>query len=235
MSSTVPNLDSTRAEVVKYANRLTSDGLVVGTSGNISLRVDDLIAVTPSGVDYATMRPEDVPVVRLDGTVVDGTLKPTSELPMHLRCYQDFDATSVVHTHSAAATALSLLRDTVPLVHYQLAMFGGQVKVAPYRTYGTAELADAMAAALQERSACILANHGTIAFSHSLGHAFDKVTQLEWLCDVWLRAAAVGTPREISPEELERVVAKFSSYGQPPEESTGTSEPADRPRHQGVR
>ncbi|MDF2826683.1 MAG: fucA [Mycobacterium sp.] len=215
MTSAAPNLDAARAEVVKYANRLTSDGLVVGTSGNISLRVDDLIAVTPSGVDYATMRPEDVPVVRLDGTVVAGDLKPTSELPMHLRCYRDFDTTAVVHTHSAAATALSLLREDVPLVHYQLAMFGGQVRVAPYCTYGTAELADAMATALAGRSATILANHGTIAFSHSLGHAFDKVSQLEWLCDVWLRAAAVGTPRELSPEELDRVVAKFSTYGQP--------------------
>ena len=215
MTSSAPNLDAARAEVVKYANRLTSDGLVVGTSGNISLRVDDLIAVTPSGVDYATMRPDDVPVVRLDGTVVSGELKPTSELPMHLRCYRDFDTAAVVHTHSAAATALSLLREDVPLVHYQLAMFGGQVRVAPYRTYGTAELADAMAAALAGRSATILANHGTIAFSHSLGHAFDKVSQLEWLCDVWLRAAAVGTPRELSHEELDRVVAKFSTYGQP--------------------
>ncbi|ANW67738.1 fuculose phosphate aldolase [Mycobacterium sp. djl-10] len=201
--------------MVQYAQRLTSDGLVVGTSGNISLRVDDLIAVTPSGVDYATMTPEDIPVVRLDGTVVAGSLKPTSELPMHLRCYADSDAAAVVHTHSAAATALSLLRDEVPLVHYQLAMFGGQVRVAPYCTYGTPELADAMAAALRGRSATILANHGTIAYSHSLGHAFDKVSQLEWLCDVWLRAAAVGSPREISPAELDRVVEKFGTYGQP--------------------
>lgn len=215
MTSAPTNLDSARAEVVQYAQRLTSDGLVVGTSGNISLRVDDLIAVTPSGVDYATMTPEDIPVVRLDGTVVAGSLKPTSELPMHLRCYADSDAAAVVHTHSAAATALSLLRDEVPLVHYQLAMFGGQVRVAPYCTYGTPELADAMAAALRGRSATILANHGTIAYSHSLGHAFDKVSQLEWLCDVWLRAAAVGSPREISPAELDRVVKKFGTYGQP--------------------
>lgn len=215
MTSAPTNLDSARAEVVQYAQRLTSDGLVVGTSGNISLRVDDLIAVTPSGVDYATMTPEDIPVVRLDGTVVAGSLKPTSELPMHLRCYADSDAAAVVHTHSAAATALSLLRDEVPLVHYQLAMFGGQVRVAPYCTYGTPELADAMAAGLRGRSATILANHGTIAYSHSLGHAFDKVSQLEWLCDVWLRAAAVGSPREISPAELDRVVEKFGTYGQP--------------------
>ncbi len=215
MTSAPTNLDSARAEVVQYAQRLTSDGLVVGTSGNISMRVDDLIAVTPSGVDYATMTPEDIPVVRLDGTVVAGSLKPTSELPMHLRCYADSDAAAVVHTHSAAATALSLLRDEVPLVHYQLAMFGGQVRVAPYCTYGTPELADAMATALRGRSATILANHGTIAYSHSLGHAFDKVSQLEWLCDVWLRAAAVGTPREISAEELDRVVQKFGTYGQP--------------------
>lgn len=207
------NLDSARAEVVKYANRMTSDRLVVGTSGNVSVRVGDLVCVTPSGVDYTTMTPDDIPVVRLDGTIVEGTLKPTTELPMHLRCYE-LGAEAVVHTHSAAATALSLLREDVPLVHYQSAMFGGQVRVAPYRTYGTPELAEVMAEALSDRSACILANHGTIAFSHSLGHAFDKVSQLEWLCDVWLRASAVGVPREISQEELTRVVAKFGTYGQ---------------------
>jgi L-fuculose-phosphate aldolase len=194
---------------------MTTDRLVVGTSGNVSVRVGDLVCATPSGVDYATMTAADVPIIRLDGTVVRGDLTPTTELPMHLRCYRDFDAAAVVHTHSVAATALSLLRDTVPLVHYQAAMFGGQVRVAPYRTYGTDDLADAMAWALDGRSACILANHGTIAYSHSLSHAYDKVSQLEWLCDVWLRASSVGQPREITPEQLAIVVEKFGTYGQP--------------------
>lgn len=215
MSESVAALDAAREEVVRVARRMTTDRLVVGTSGNVSVRVDDLVCATPSGVDYATMTAADVPVVRLDGTIVSGDLAPTTELPMHLRCYRDFDAVAVVHTHSVAATALSLLRDTVPLVHYQTAMFGGQVRVAPYCTYGTAELADAMAAALDGRSACVLANHGTIAYSHSLGHAYDKVSQLEWLCDVWLRASSVGVPNEITPEQLAVVVEKFGTYGQP--------------------
>ncbi|MCV7227889.1 class II aldolase/adducin family protein [Mycolicibacterium komossense] len=208
-------LDEAREEVVRVAKRMTTDRLVVGTSGNVSIRVGDLVCATPSGVDYATMTAEDIPVVRLDGTVVTGDLTPTTELPMHLRCYRDFDAAAVVHTHSVAATALSLLRDAVPLVHYQTAMFGGQVRVAPYCTYGTGELADAMATALEGRSACILANHGTIAFSNSLSHAYDKVSQLEWLCDVWLRASSVGVPKEITPDQLAVVVEKFGTYGQP--------------------
>ncbi|MET0702171.1 MAG: class II aldolase/adducin family protein [Mycobacterium sp.] len=215
MSESAAALDAAREEVVRVARRMTTDRLVVGTSGNVSVRVGDLVCATPSGVDYATMTADDIPVVQLDGTVVAGDLTPTTELPMHLRCYRDFDAAAVVHTHSLAATALSLLRDTVPLVHYQLAMFGGQVRVAPYQTYGTADLADAMATALDGRSACILANHGTIAFSHSLSHAYDKVSQLEWLCDVWLRAASVGRPNEITPDQLAIVVEKFGTYGQP--------------------
>ncbi len=214
MATGKPNLDAARTEVVRYANRMFESRLVVGTSGNISVRVDDLICVTPSGLDYTTMAPDDVPVVRLDGTVIYGSLKPTSELPMHLRCYADFGAAAVVHTHSVAATALSLICNEVPPVHYQTAMFGGQVRIAPYQTYGTVELADSMVTALRDRSACVLANHGTIAFSHSLSHAFDKAAQLEWLCDVWLRAAAVGIPREISSAELSLVIEKFKTYGQ---------------------
>ena len=214
MSDLQEQIARAQVEVVEFARRMTADNLVVGTSGNVSVRVGDLVCATPSGVDYATMRPEDIPVVTLDGNVVAGSFKPTSELPMHLRCYTDFGAQAVVHTHSAAATAVSLVRSDVPLVHYQMAMFGGQVKVAPYATFGTPELADAMAVALQGRSACVLENHGTIAFSSSLAHAYDKARQLEWLCDVWLRASIVGLPHEISQEELSTVVEKFSTYGQ---------------------
>lgn len=216
MSDLQGDLRAARAQVVEYARRMVEDGLVVGTSGNISIRVGDRVCATPSGVDYLAMTWADVPIVTLDGSIIEGALKPTSELPMHLRCYADFGATAVVHTHSTAATALSLLRADVPLVHYQMAMFGGQVRVAPYATFGTDELADRMSAALKDRSACILEHHGTIAFSSSLPHAYDKARQLEWLCDVWLRASSVGAPQEISPEELDIVVGKFSTYGQQP-------------------
>ena len=135
---------------------MVRDGLVVGTSGNISVRVADLVAVTPSGVDYETMTTDDIPVVDLSGNVVQGALAPTTELPMHLTCYTEHGAGAVVHTHGANATAVSLVCDEVPAVHYQLAMFGGSVRVAPYATYGTTELAANMSAALQDRSGCVL-------------------------------------------------------------------------------
>ena len=208
-------IQQAREVVVEFAQRMVGDGLVVGTSGNISARVGDLIVVTPSGVSYTGLQPADIPVVSLDGVVVDGDLAPTSELPMHLACYADLDAKAVVHTHSVAATALSLVRSTVPLVHYQMAMFGGQVRVAPYQTFGTPELAESMTEALHERSACILEHHGTIAFADSVEKAYDKVRQLEWLCDVWLRASTVATPAELSAEELSIVIGKFATYGQP--------------------
>ena len=165
-----------RAAVVAYAKRMVRDGLVVGTSGNISVRVADLVAVTPSGVDYETMTTDDIPVVDLSGNVVQGALAPTTELPMHLTCYTEHGAGAVVHTHGANATAVSLVCDEVPAVHYQLAMFGGSVRVAPYATYGTTELAANMSAALQDRSGCVLRNHGTITFGGTLGLAYDPAS-----------------------------------------------------------
>ncbi|MFD8497070.1 class II aldolase/adducin family protein [Amycolatopsis sp. NPDC059657] len=209
-----------RAEISDYARRMAADGLVVGTSGNVSARKGDLVAVTPTGVDYASLAAADIPVVSLDGTVVHGTLKPTSELPMHLALYRtaaDPDGapiTAVVHTHALHATAVSTLVDEVPAVHYAGAAIGPSVKVAPYATYGTEELAESMLGALAGRRGCLLANHGTITFGSSLADAYGRTRQLEWLCQVWLTARAAGTPRLLPPEEIERVVAKLRGYGQ---------------------
>ena len=209
-------LAQTRAAVVKHAQQMVSDGLVVATSGNISCREGDLIAVTPSGTDYATMRPGDVVVVDLNGAVVDGKLRPTVELPLHLAAYHHHDAGAVVHTHSAAATALSLLRDDVPAVHYQIAMFGGSVVVAPYAAYGSDELRDHVSAALTGRTAVVMKHHGTVTIGDDLAGAYDRARQLEWLCDVWLRARAVGDPALLAAEEIERVTRSFAGYGQQP-------------------
>ena len=207
-------LGEQRRSVVDYARRMVADRLVVGTSGNVSLRHGELVAVTPSGTDYATMTAADVLVVDLDGTVVDGHLLPTVELPLHLVCYRRHGAGAVVHTHSTTATALSLLCDEVPAVHYQVAMFGGPVAVAPYATYGTAELVAQVSEALTGRSGCVMKHHGTLCTGDSLGAAYDRARQLDWLCDVWLRASAVGRPALLPPEEIERVVARFTTYGQ---------------------
>jgi L-fuculose-phosphate aldolase len=197
-------LDDARAAVADTARALVARGLVVGTSGNVSVRVGDLVAVTPSGFAYDAMTGDDVCVVDLDGTLVHGA-RPTSELPLHLLCYRDHAARAVVHTHSPAAVALSLLRDDVPLVHYQSAVFGGAVAVAEYAPFGTDELARSVSAALAGRTAAVMRHHGTVVLGGSLRAASDGAAHLEWLCDVWLRAAAVGTPRLLTPEQVDQV------------------------------
>jgi L-fuculose-phosphate aldolase len=197
------------------------DGLVVGTSGNVSARADDLIALTPTGVDYAELRPEDIPLVSLDGSKVDGRLEPTSELPMHLAVYRESldpggdPVTAVVHTHAVHATAVSTLVDEVPPIHYILAAIGPTVRVASYATYGTPELATAMLGALDGRRGCLLANHGTITYGDTLAAAYDRARQLEWACQLWLLARSAGSPNLLPQAEIDRVVEKLRDYGQP--------------------
>ncbi|WP_329068477.1 class II aldolase/adducin family protein [Amycolatopsis sp. NBC_01480] len=209
-----------RAAVCEYARRMTADGLVVGTSGNVSARDGALVAVTPTGVDYAGLEPADIPVVGLDGEIVEGELKPTSELPMHLAVYNravDPDGasvTAVVHTHSVHATAVSTLLDEVPPIHYILATIGPTARVAEYATYGTEELASSMLKALDGRRGCLLANHGTVAYGDSLGAAYHRVQQLEWVCRLWLLARSAGSPTLLPPAEVEHVVEKLRGYGQ---------------------
>jgi L-fuculose-phosphate aldolase len=209
-------LDDEREQVCHWARRTAADGLVVGRSGNLSVRSGDLLAVTPTGVDYDRMRPEDVPVVGLDGTPVEGDLLPTSELPMHLAAYHaDRTRAAVVHTHAVHATAVSLLVDEVPAVHYVLATLGDSVRVAPYATYGTAELAGHMVTALADRNGCLLRNHGTITTGTDLAEAYERTVQLEWACRVWLLARAAGEPSLLSSEEMRDVARKLATYGQP--------------------
>lgn len=206
-------LAAERAEVIRVARKMIDDRLVVGTSGNISVRSGDLVAVTPSGVDYDAMRVAEVPVVALDGEVVDGELPPTSELPMHLTAYERHGAHAVVHTHSLHATAVSLLRDDVPAVHYQLAEFGGAVRVADYATFGSEQLAENVSAALADRGACILRNHGALAVGSTLPRAYNRARQLEWLCELWLTAKRAGEPRLLDDAELARCAERFAGYG----------------------
>jgi L-fuculose-phosphate aldolase len=213
-------LEDERAEVTRFALRLRADHLVVGTSGNISVRAGELVAVTPSGLDYDELTPDLVSVCDLDGKVVDGPLQPTSEMPMHLAVYAETPHTAVVHTHSTAATVVSTLVDELPSVHYLVALFGGPVRVAPYATFGTRQLADNMLQALDGRTGCILGNHGTLTVGTDLHKAYTLNVYLEWLCEVWLRARACGSPRLLPKEEIERVIQKVATYGQRPPAST---------------
>ncbi len=206
-------LEDQRRQIVDHCRRLRADGLVVGTAGNISIRSGELVAVTPSGLDYDAMTPESIGVHRLDGAPVEAALAPTTEMPMHLAIYEGTDAQAVVHTHSTAATVLSTVADELPSIHYMVALFGGPVRVARYATYGTADLAKNMIAALAGRTACILGNHGTIAYGSGLAEAYSRAVYLEWLCEVYLRATAAGTPRLLPPAEIDRVREKLSGYG----------------------
>ncbi|MFF2720741.1 class II aldolase/adducin family protein [Streptomyces sp. NPDC058011] len=204
-------------DVVATARRSAADGLVVGTSGNVSARVGDLVLVTPTGVPYDRLGAEDAVGVDLGGRQVLGQLRPTSELPLHLAVYTETDAAAVCHTHAVHATAVSTLVTEVPLVHYAAAILGGPVRTAPYARYGTPELADAMLTALRGRTGCLLANHGTVTYGSTLGQAYERTAQLEWLCRLWLTASALPgrTPSLLSGAQLDEVTEALKGYGQP--------------------
>lgn len=209
-------LGEVRKEIVETCRRLAVAGLLPGTSGNVSVRVGDRVAVTPSGVDYSELTPELVGVHALDGTPIDAPRQPTSELPLHLAVYAAKDTAAIVHTHSTAATVLSTLVDELPPIHYMVALFGGPVRVTPYATYGTQELAENTVRGLGESTACILGNHGAVAIGADLRAARTGSEYLEWLSELYLRAVGAGTPRLLDAEEIAQVAEKLSGYGQSP-------------------
>ncbi|GJF06396.1 class II aldolase/adducin family protein [Pseudonocardia sp. D17] len=212
-------LPEAREAVVEHCLRMRTDDLTVATSGNISVRVGDLVAVTPSGVPYDRLDAAGVCVVDLDGRPADpdatGPVVPSSELPMHLAVYRATDAGAVVHTHPLYATAVSALLDELPAVHYMVAALGGPVRVAPYATYGTEALARASVEALAGRSAVILRNHGATTHGPDLATAYTRSLHLEWLCRLWHQASLAGTPRLLPADELDRVAELLRGYGRP--------------------
>ncbi|QNP73478.1 class II aldolase/adducin family protein [Streptomyces roseirectus] len=203
-------------DLTATARRTVTDGLVVGTSGNVSVRVGEVVLVTPTGVPYDRLGPDDITGVDLDGHQVLGTLKPTSELPMHLTVYRATDAGAVVHTHSVHATAVSTLVPELPPVHYMTGALGGPVRVAPYATYGTEQLAEHIRTALEGRTACLIQNHGTLAYAPTLERAFNDSAQLEWMARLWLLASSVPgrTPSLLTPDQVREAGDKLSRYGQ---------------------
>ena len=190
------------------------------TSGNVSARDGDRIAVTPTGGVLAELTAEQIAVVDLEGTLVEGSLAPTSEIGLHLGVYERYDAGAVVHTHAPVATALSTVLDELPCVHYEMLGLGGSVRVAPYRTFGTPELHDAVLEALEGRTAALMANHGAIAHGPDLDQAVERSLLLEWACTVYWRARAIGEPRELGEPERAAVVEAALARGY------GTTRPA---------
>jgi L-fuculose-phosphate aldolase len=207
-------VEDLKEELAAAARRLAGEGLCPGTAGNLSARADELVVITPTGAVLAELQGHEVAVVKLDGTQVDGPLAPTSEIELHLGVYQRYGAGAVVHTHAPVATAIAcVLEDELPAVHYQMLVLGGAVKIAPYRTFGTPELAEVVLDALEDHTAALMANHGAIAFGADIAGAVDNTMLLEWACSVYWRAAALGTPRVLDQEQLDDVVRSFVERG----------------------
>jgi L-fuculose-phosphate aldolase len=201
-------LQAARAQLVSYSGRLIADGLAVGAAGNLSVRVGDVVAITPSGIGYDVLAARDICVVTLGGAEIEAPEQPSSELPMHLAVYAATKAGAVVHTHSAEVIAVSATRTELPAVHYAITGLGGPVRVAPYTRFGSDGLAGAAVAALAGRQAAILQNHGAICYGRTLRQAYERAQLLEWLARVYRLACSHGEPRILSAGELDEVSAE---------------------------
>ena len=215
-----------RCEVITTAREMNSSGINQGTSGNVSVRVDGGFLVTPSGVPYDTMRPQDVVFVDLaEESGYYGEMLPSSEWRMHRDMYLQFpDALAVVHTHSTFATALSAHRRPIPAFHYMVGIAGGkQIPCAEYATFGSQELSNNICGVLgtNKVKACLLANHGVLCYSSSLPKALHLAAEVEILAKQYNLSSAFGEPTLLSDAEMDVILAKFKTYGKQPEDLAG--------------
>lgn len=215
-------LETVRQRVAAASQRLATEGLVLGTAGNVSQRFGDHVAITPTGAVLGDLQADDVCVVDLDGRQVDGPLAPTSELDLHLGAMREHGSGAVVHTHAPMSTAAACVLDELPCVHYAMLALGGPVPVAPYRTFGTPELAETVVAGLAGRTAVLMASHGAVTVADEVEAATELSLLLEWAATVYLNAAAAGRPRELDESQraavIETVVARGYGTVRPAEE-----------------
>jgi L-fuculose-phosphate aldolase len=210
-------LENERQLVVEYGKKLVRIGLVTGTSGNLSVCNPEktLVAISPTGVSYEEMTPQDVVVADLSGEIVDGELKPTSEIAFHLALLNlRPDIRAVVHTHSTFATTIACLGWELPAIHYLVGFAGLLVPCAPYATYGTQELSDNVCSTIGDGNAVLLANHGVVAVGETLERAFVTAEQVEYVAQLYLQAKTVGNPVILSDGEMTKVTRKLQAYGQ---------------------
>ncbi len=203
-----------RAELLAIAQKLATLGLNKGTSGNVSVRHEDGFLITPSGMDIAEMQTSSMVMMSMDGTP-QSTGKPSSEWRFHRDIYQAKPHVgAVIHTHSMFATTLACLQKDIPPLHYMMAMAGGDnIPCAPYALFGTQALSDGAIAALEDRKACLLANHGMIATGRDLKQALAITQEVETLCEQYWRALQIGQPYILSQQEMAEVFEQFKGYG----------------------
>jgi L-fuculose-phosphate aldolase len=204
-----------REAIIATARRMNSSGLNQGTSGNLSHRVDSGFLITPTGMEYEVLRPEDIVLMRFDGSH-EGPRRPSSEWRFHRDIFASRpEVNAVLHSHSMFCATVACLRRSIPAFHYMVAVAGGSsIRCAPYATFGTEELSRHAVAALEGRKACLLANHGLITVGTDLAGAFKLAVEVETLAGMYLRALQVGEPVVLDEAEMAVVLEKFKTYGQ---------------------
>ena len=205
-----------REALVSYGKRLLESGYVLGSGGNISLmdRAEGLIAITPSGLPYERMNPDDIVVLDLDSNTREGHLKPSSEYQLHLSLLtQRQDINAVVHTHSPFATAVACLGWDLPSFHYLVAVSGISIPCAPYAIYGSQQLADNVCNVISNGKAVLMANHGLVTVADTLEEAFGIADIVEYLSRIYLQTRAVGQPQLLSEQDMTQVISKFEGHG----------------------
>lgn len=218
-------MEKERQEIVDYGKKMSSAGLSKGTSGNISAYDPEsgYMAISPSGLDYFETAAEDIVILDLDGNIVEGCRKPSSEHALHATIYKLHpDARGVVHAHSTYCTTFACLKQPIEAVHYLLA--GAEtfrIPCADYATYGTEELAEKVSEVNGEGLAMLLANHGMVAYGPSLSKAFNVAENVEWVAEIQWRTMCVGKPAVLSKAEIDVVIESFKTYGQVEEGKTG--------------
>ena len=205
-----------RREIIATAQAMNARGLNRGKSGNVSARSGSGFLVTPTGLAYESMQPEDIVAMNPQGEW-RGTRAPSSEWRFHRDIYgARSEVAAIVHVHSTFATTLACLARGIPAFHYMIAMAGGRdIRCAPYATFGTQELSDHALKALDDRTACLLANHGMIAIGSALADALALAVEVEALAEQYWRALQIGEPNLLADAEMDRVLEKFQTYGQP--------------------
>lgn len=206
-----------REFLVEYGKKLIDKNLTKGTSGNLSIfnREKELFAITPSGIDYYETRIEDIVIMNLNGNVVEGNKKPSSEYNLHRIFYVNRDdINAIVHAHTVYSTVLSCLKMSLPAVHYMIASAGKDVRCAEYETFGTEELAKNAYDAMRDRKAVLLANHGVLTAGKDIFEAFSILEDVEYVSELYIKAKNLGEPVIIDDKEIEKIIEKFKSYGQ---------------------
>ena len=204
-----------KEQVVRYGKKLIDRRLTTGSGGNISVcnREKNLVAISPSGLDYYETTPEDIVILDMDGNLVEGKHRPSSEAGMHLAFYKNrADVSGIVHTHSKFATAIACMGWELPAVHYLIGMAGHRVKCTGYATYGSDELAKEALETIGDSNAVLLANHGLIALGEDVDRAFSTAEHLEFVSEVYYLTKTLGTPNILSDEDMDEVMKKFGTY-----------------------